>query len=302
MQMHDNCGVKRMIKVICKTCGKEFLAKPCDIKRGRKYCSEKCYLKSRLTGKQITCKYCGKVFYATKKAISRYNAGKYCSWDCFKKDKSRNLNLIKVRCDYCGKYMYKWKNHIERTNHNFCSQKCKADFQKGKIPYNKGLGGVQVKCINCGKIFKVSPIRIKRGVKFCSNKCRYEYQIGENSPMFGKKNPMWQGGLTSKLYPSEFSNQLKELIRHRDGYKCQKCGMPEIENGRKLAIHHIDYNKENCKPNNLISLCNRCNLEVNTNRKKWMKYFNRKVKKIMNSNVIQLNFRYKNIKSKPLGR
>ncbi len=116
--------------------------------------------------------------------------------------------------------------------------------------------------------------------------------------MFGKNNPMWEGGLTSKLYTSEFSNQLKELIRHRDGYKCQKCGCPEIENRRKLAIHHVDYIKENCKPFNLISLCNRCNLEVNVNRSKWTKYFQKKVEKIMSSNAIQSNFRYKNSREK----
>lgn len=108
-----------------------------------------------------------------------------------------------------------------------------------------------------------------------------------------ENSPAWEGGKSFEPYTPEFNNQLKELIRFRDGYKCQKCGMPEIEGNRKLDIHHIDYNKKNCEPNNLITLCRKCNLEVNSNRSKWTKYFNKKIKKTMDSNKIQLNFRFK---------
>ena len=83
----------------------------------------------------------------------------------------------------------------------------------------------------------------------------------------------WQGGISFEPYAPEFNRQLKELIRQRDGYKCQLCGMPECENIVKLSIHHIDYNKRNCLPLNLISLCNKCNAKVNFNRLNWGKYF-----------------------------
>ncbi len=101
--------------------------------------------------------------------------------------------------------------------------------------------------------------------------CREE-QIGE-------KNNQWKGGTSFKPYSYEFNRQLKELIRLRDGYKCQKCGMPEIESIKKLSIHHIDYQKNNCLPENLITLCIRCNGEVNKNQEKWTKYFQKKVGK-----------------------
>ena len=46
--------------------------------------------------------------------------------------------------------------------------------------------------------------------------------------------------------------------------------------GQVLNVHHIDYNKQNCKEENLTSLCRQCNLRVNCNRDYWEKYFNKK--------------------------
>jgi len=89
----------------------------------------------------------------------------------------------------------------------------------------------------------------------------------------GENNPNWKGGISFEPYAPEFNKQLKELIRQRDGYKCQLCGMPECENIRKLDIHHIDYIKKNCLPDNLIALCNSCNAKVNFNRDYWTEYF-----------------------------
>ena len=89
----------------------------------------------------------------------------------------------------------------------------------------------------------------------------------------GSKNWSWQGGISFEPYTAEFNKQLKELIRNRDNYQCQLCGMPEIENITKLTVHHIDYVKKNCLPDNLIALCKSCNFKVNSNREYWMEYF-----------------------------
>ena len=83
----------------------------------------------------------------------------------------------------------------------------------------------------------------------------------------------WQGGISFEPYNFDFNKELKELIRQRDNYQCQLCGMPECENIRKLDIHHIDYDKENCSPDNLITLCRKCNSKVNFNRNYWTNYF-----------------------------
>ena len=51
--------------------------------------------------------------------------------------------------------------------------------------------------------------------------------------------------------------------------------------GEALTVHHIDYDKENCKENNLITLCKQCNSRVNFNRKYWTNYF--KSKELINA-------------------
>lgn len=224
----------------CITCGKIFYAVPSNIKRGNaKYCSKECYNKSKLTGQRQKCLYCGKEYYIMKSKINKSDEGKYCSWDCFIKAKKENTKLKQVKCAYCGETIYRWRKDIKRTKKSFCSHKCKANWQRGKIPYNKGFGGVLIECINCGKIIKVKPIRVKRGIRFCSNKCRYEYMIGENSSVFGEKNPSWKGGITNRYLQIRKSfkyRQWRSDVFTRDNYICQACG--EIKGG-SFNAHHI---------------------------------------------------------------
>jgi hypothetical protein len=89
----------------------------------------------------------------------------------------------------------------------------------------------------------------------------------------GVGNPNWQGGLSFIPWTPDFTNKLKERVRERDGRVCQLCGISENENMRRLSIHHIDYNKENCSESNLISLCVVCHGKVNFNRNRYTQFF-----------------------------
>jgi hypothetical protein len=40
--------------------------------------------------------------------------------------------------------------------------------------------------------------------------------------------------------------------------------------GTALTIHHIDYNKQNCNEENLITLCKGCNTRANYNKDYWL--------------------------------
>lgn len=71
-------------------------------------------------------------------------------------------------------------------------------------------------------------------------------------------------------YDDTFNKELKHKIAERDIYSCQLCGelLPD-----KFAVHHIDYNKKNSKPENLIFLCACCHGKIHHNEKFWQPYF-----------------------------
>jgi hypothetical protein len=46
--------------------------------------------------------------------------------------------------------------------------------------------------------------------------------------------------------------------------------------GYKLPVHHIDYDKKNNVPLNLISLCKSCHSKTGYNRDNWIVYYQQK--------------------------
>ena len=141
-------------------------------------------------------------------------------------------------------------------------------WNKGKPALNKGIKGIYHHTNNAKK--KISKFR----------KGKTPWNKGKKSPQCGrsgKSNHSWQGGISYNPYPEEWTDVLKESIRMRDKYVCQLCEIHEDElQGRfkHLSVHHIDYNKENCNPDNLITLCKSCHIKTNFNRSYWIKYFN----------------------------
>jgi 5-methylcytosine-specific restriction endonuclease McrA len=93
----------------------------------------------------------------------------------------------------------------------------------------------------------------------------------------GEKHWNWQGGKSFEPYPLGWNRTYKEQIRYRDRYRCQLCGVPEIECGQKLSVHHIDYNKKNIQVDNLISLCRSCHTKTSCNKEYYLNYFTSRV-------------------------
>ena len=92
----------------------------------------------------------------------------------------------------------------------------------------------------------------------------------------GNKNPNWNNGSSFEPYSLDWTETLRRSIRERDKYICQLCG--KLQGDRAHSVHHIDYNKINCNPDNLISLCAYCNSKVNKNRNYWTDYFRNLIK------------------------
>ena len=84
----------------------------------------------------------------------------------------------------------------------------------------------------------------------------------------GEKCIFWKGGIWKNPYSVDWTATFKRAIRQRDKYTCQICGKEPA-----IYVHHIDYDKQNCNSNNLITLCQKCHLKTNGNREYWTKYF-----------------------------
>ena len=80
----------------------------------------------------------------------------------------------------------------------------------------------------------------------------------------------WQGGKSFEPYSLDWTKTLRRSIRERDHYICKSCG--KIQEDVTHSVHHIDYDKLNNNPNNLITLCVSCHMKSNFNREKWKNY------------------------------
>lgn len=87
----------------------------------------------------------------------------------------------------------------------------------------------------------------------------------------GEKCNFWKGGVWKDKYSAGWTKTLRRAIRERDNYICKLCG--ELQGDITHHIHHIDYDKTNHSPDNLITLCRRCHSKTGTNRNHWKEFF-----------------------------
>jgi len=157
-----------------------------------------------------------------------------------------------------------------------------SESRKGKSPWNKELKGEKYKkhySNGMGGTFKLRQIPHNKGISPSEETKRKisEANTGRHHSKesrrriseghIGEKNSAWKGGKSFEPYPLYWTNALKKSIRERDNNTCQLC----FKEGK--AVHHMDYNKKNCNPENLITLCQGCHLKTNENREKWIKFF-----------------------------
>lgn len=113
------------------------------------------------------------------------------------------------------------------------------------------------KCVcSCGNICKVSTSYLTSGdTKSC----------GCLRSACGPDSHAWRGGLATQPYCDAWADkEYKEDIKKRDNYTCQNPYCYKTD--KRLSIHHIDYTKTICGPDNLITLCGACNTRANYDR------------------------------------
>lgn len=124
---------------------------------------------------------------------------------------------------------------------------------------------------------KQSKTRKKLGLKPPSNlgkKFSDQHKKKLSETHKGVKSSLWKGGISFEPYSSDWTKTLRRSIRERDNYICKICGA--IQGDISFDVHHIDYNKKNCNPINLITLCMKCHRKTGGNRKFWLNYFKEK--------------------------
>ena len=202
--------------------------------------------------------------------------------------------MIEYKCKICNN---KFSSYAK--NRKVCSNKCRYAYvsknMKGKLPKNielftehgkrtrfkKGMVQKTKFCLDKDLLIDLythqnkSMEDISAILDVCSSTV-FNYLIEYNIPrrdqgfqldndvQVGEKHYNWRGGITCEPYCQDWTKEYKEYIKERDSYICLN---PYCYKGNiVLSVHHIDYNKKNCKPSNLITVCRSCNTRANRDR------------------------------------
>lgn len=126
---------------------------------------------------------------------------------------------------------------------------------------------------------KISATLIRRGIKPTTSRIgmklsddhKKKISMAHKGKHVGEKNNSWKGGISFEPYSIDWTQTLRRSIRERDRYVCNLC--LKQQDDKAFDVHHIDYNRKNCNPDNLITLCHSCHMKTNFNRKYWINLF-----------------------------
>jgi len=115
------------------------------------------------------------------------------------------------------------------------------------------------------KLEYICPKGHRHSINWNSWRCGHRCPICWKISISGCKNVHWKGGISKEPYCQDWTKDLKEFVKERDGYKCLNphCSSKNPDN---LTVHHINYNKKSCDPENLITVCRSCNARANKDR------------------------------------
>jgi len=270
--------VRAKIMLTCKGCGVTFTVRPSA--KDREYCTKACRgahqtgennpsWKGGLVSK--VCKVCGSSF----KVKQSQQAQQCCSMLCRGKlttTLGTRRKRVTLTCRQCHA---PFETRPYEKDKKFCSFACyHAHYKLHPELYNVNLQKhpkITKTCPICNTSFQCRPSELKPGHRnYCSKKC---FRVGCSIYHALHNNPNWKGGLSFEPYGPAFNRDLKEAIRYRDNYTCQVSGKTETELGHKLSVHHIDYDKTNNAPSNLISISKKIHGLTNGDRTEWTQFF-----------------------------
>jgi hypothetical protein len=156
--------------------------------------------------------------------------------------------IIEYTCIVCSKECRKSRSPAGiKTLPKFCSQKCSGIYKTlNKKGATKNFKGV---CVNCNQEFETYKNPARKNPKFCSLKCIGESQKGVNNPAYNGGKYFDSNGYVVLFMPNHPNCGVKKtILEHRFVMEC-KIGRYLT---KKEVVHHIDFNKKNNEPSNLM--------------------------------------------------
>ena len=172
------------------------------------------------------------------------------------------------RCPIC------WNLSGRNRRHSYKYIKTQIEKEKYKLlskEYKNDITHIKLECPN-GHKYKAIYSNFRNG-----KRCPICYYITK----FGEGNPSWKGGIQNNPYCEMWKDkEYKKNILERDNNICLNPDCWKTSN--RMVIHHINYDKKECHPKNLISVCQSCNSRANTDRDWWQAWYSLIIQKRYN--------------------
>ena len=179
----------------------------------------------------------------------------------------------------------KMKISIANKGHE-CSEETKEKISKSNIGKKKSKESIEKMCKSKKgkKLSEECKIKIGNAIRgkkrseehkrrtsnsLKGHKVSEETRLRMSIAQRGEKSHQWKGGISFGKYCPKFNRKVKQKNRDKYMNMCFLCGMTEEENGRRLDVHHVDYNKlQGCDEYEwrLVPLCRSCHAKTNSDR------------------------------------
>lgn len=166
------------------------------------------------------CEICEKEFFCRPGLVAAGKTPRYCGQKCMGIGKTTKVD---VPCFTCKKVLKLRPSEI--AEHNFCSHKCRGEWQKGQTgslsPHYKGP--IAVQCSFCGKTLERIPAKIKRAkYHFCDTSCHGNWRKTQT----GSLSPRYDDGkieIKCSYCNKEITKYRCRVVKHKFHFCDKKC-------------------------------------------------------------------------------
>lgn len=213
------------------------------------------------------CAQCGNT--VNRKPSTKRNGEKsdiiFCSRKCYDTSRAQKIIQRSPKCQTCN------NKFTHPKNKKFCSHRCRAAFVAADAHKDCEVCGVSFCAIKWqvnGQSFRYIKDKTK---KLCSRECLSVFMMTNEDRKLKtvhklENHPNWKGGGSRRGFRGNDWPKIAEECRVKAGRVCQKCGMTEKDNGRRLDVNHIipfhqwaNKSKAN-QQSNLEALCRSCHM------------------------------------------